>query len=632
MSANPDQPGVPDHAPQTPLPQGVAPQSSLSPEKPRPLSGFRLLFTLCTLALLAVCLIFSWMTRDSMAGQSFLRANHDSQSPLVDLRPWGTAQTLAPLAVSSEEISFSRDAERLADHEVDQAFASALRLAGLQSGTRKLSGHALALSQKAAALRQTVQQDQAYLDSLNEAAKSVRNAPSSDDIDVAKAQLGLDQDELADAERDLARASGDQRTSIQQELTAHEAQMAKYDGHANQQGQPAAASSQDYATLLQRIEAWSSQRSRDKLIRQAMHQSQAAAKALTAEHDKLEAQASASMTAAAAALQPTAEGRLAALKLRSEQGRILAVYDDRIETEQQLADVYAKWSAQVALEHHIALHLVLVSLALIAFIVLAVVLIDTAVRDLLSRPTLDRRRAQTLRTIVELCIQLVGLIMVLLVLFGVPQQMPTILGLATAGFTFVMQPFILAFVGWFVLMGKNGIRVGDWVEINGVGGEVVEIGLFRTAMLETGNWTDKGHPTGRRVTFINNFAISGQYFNFSTTGQWMWDEIKVSIPFAPDISVTIEAIHKAVLMETDKDARQAEAEWKRATGKNTMSQFSAVPAVDMRPAASGIDLIIRYVTRATDRYDMRNRLFERIITLLQKPKQIEEGADKASVS
>ena len=59
---------------------------------------------------------------------------------------------------------------------------------------------------------------------------------------------------------------------------------------------------------------------------------------------------------------------------------------------------------------------------------------------------------------------------------------------------------------------KNGIRAGDWVEINGVGGEVVEIGLFRTALLETGNWTDKGHPTGRRVTFINNFAITGQYF------------------------------------------------------------------------------------------------------------------------
>src|ERR1700689_3779811 len=150
---------------------------------------------------------------------------------------------------------------------------------------------------------------------------------------------------------------------------------------------------------------------------------------------------------------------------------------------------------------------------------------------------------QTLKTILRLRVQLVGILWVLLLVFGVPSQLSTILGLATAGLTVALQSFILAFFGWFILMGKNGIRVGDWVEINGVGGEVVEIGLFRTALLETGNWTDKGHPTGRRVTFINNFAISGQYFNFSTSGQWMWDEISVNIPASADAYKTIEAIH-----------------------------------------------------------------------------------------
>jgi hypothetical protein len=106
--------------------------------------------------------------------------------------------------------------------------------------------------------------------------------------------------------------------------------------------------------------------------------------------------------------------------------------------------------------------------------------------------------------------------------------------LTTAGLTLVLQDFIIAFFGWFVLMGKHGIRVGDWVEINGVGGEVTEIGLFRTTLLETGNWTDKGHPTGRRITILNSFAIRGQYFNFSTAGQWMWDEISVSLPPSDD--------------------------------------------------------------------------------------------------
>jgi small-conductance mechanosensitive channel len=209
--------------------------------------------------------------------------------------------------------------------------------------------------------------------------------------------------------------------------------------------------------------------------------------------------------------------------------------------------------------------------------------------------------------------------MVLLVVFGAPSQVPTILGLGAAGLTVVFQDFILAFFGWFILMGKNGIRVGDWVEINGVGGEVVEIGLFRTALLETGNWTDKGHPTGRRVTFINNFAISGQYFNFSTTGQWMWDEITVNIPPGIDSYKTIEAIHHTVLEQTERDAKLAEQEWQSTTHHNGLSQFKATPSVDMRPAASGVDIVVRYVIRAGDRFGMRNRLYQSVIDLLHTP-------------
>jgi small-conductance mechanosensitive channel len=78
-------------------------------------------------------------------------------------------------------------------------------------------------------------------------------------------------------------------------------------------------------------------------------------------------------------------------------------------------------------------------------------------------------------------------VLILIVILGVPSQMPTIIGLAGAGLTVALKDFIVAFFGWFVLMGKNGLRVGDWVEIDGVAGEVVEINLLRTVLLETGN-------------------------------------------------------------------------------------------------------------------------------------------------
>jgi small-conductance mechanosensitive channel len=167
-------------------------------------------------------------------------------------------------------------------------------------------------------------------------------------------------------------------------------------------------------------------------------------------------------------------------------------------------------------------------------------------------------------------------------------------------------------------MGKNGIRVGDWVEINGVGGEVTEIGLMSTTLLETGDLADRGHPTGRRITFINSFAIRGKYFNFSTAGQWMWDEITVNLPASDDTQAMVERIHKAVEEETEESARVAEQEWKRGTRDDGLSRFSAAPVVNLRPSGSGIDVLVRYVTRASERFGVRNRLYQHVIDLLRK--------------
>src|SRR5215469_4226632 len=117
---------------------------------------------------------------------------------------------------------------------------------------------------------------------------------------------------------------------------------------------------------------------------------------------------------------------------------------------------------------------------------------------------------------------------------------------------------------------------------------------------------------------MNSFAITGQYFNFSTSGQWLWDELRVNIPAGPESYKVIEAIHAAVQQETAQEAKLAEAEWQRASGQYGVSHFSAEPSVDMRPASSGVDILVRYVTRAADRFDMRNRIYQTVIDLMHK--------------
>ena len=221
--------------------------------------------------------------------------------------------------------------------------------------------------------------------------------------------------------------------------------------------------------------------------------------------------------------------------------------------------------------------------------------------------------------VLSFSVQLIGALLILIVIFGTPRQTPTVIGLATAGLTVVLKDFIVAFFGWFVLMGKNGVRVGDWVEINGVGGEVVEVGLLRTTLLETGNWAESGRPTGRRVAFMNSYAIEDHYFNFSTTGQWLWEELHVALPSEKDPYALREAIRGAVEEITREDIDRATREWMRLSQLHgSLSTLSASPTVELRPTG-GLEVVIRYITRAQDRFEMRSRLNQRLLAILHAP-------------
>jgi len=593
-----------------------------------------LLFAL--VVVLSLCLVFIWTTRGAMANFSFLRQNGGTggtigaEKTLVDLTPWKTAQALAPLAVSAEETEFARDAERLAGHEVDQAFAAALRQANLQAEHRNLTGDALALSQKVDQLRQAVNDDQTQVNSLTAAAGNSHGSGNAaqqaangsggsgnDALDLAKEQLGLDTDELNEAQMELNRAAGDERPQLEAELTAHEAATKKYESESNGTAELAVISATRHTTLAGRLQGWIAQRSRHQLILQALEHAREDTVALTAEHTALEAQ----NNAANAPLPNAAGGKNPSLtrlqEVRAEK-QLLSIYEDRIQTEQQLAVVYGKWAAQVVLQHRIVMHLILQSLATVVIILICMLLADVGVRWLTASKARDHRQMRTLRSVFELTVQVVGWLLILLVVFGKPQQVATVLGLATAGITIVLQDFILAFFGWFFLMGKNGVHIGDWVEINGVGGEVAEIGLFNTLLLETGGLADKGLPTGRQISFLNSFAIRGQFFNFSTSGQWMWDEIAVTMPETVDSTKMVDRIQKAAVEETQKDANVAAEEWKQSSQVESLSAFTAAPVVSMVPAGGGTDVHVRYVTRASARFEVRNKLYRRVMGLMHE--------------
>jgi hypothetical protein len=138
-------------------------------------------------------------------------------------------------------------------------------------------------------------------------------------------------------------------------------------------------------------------------------------------------------------------------------------------------------------------------------------------------------------------------------------------------------------------------------------------------LLETGNWTDSSHPTGRRVTFTNSFAVEGHYFNFSTSGQWLWDELQIVLPAGKNPYPVVEAIQKIVLEATSEGARLAEQEWKSAA-KYREVKVSAAPAINVKPIIGGAKFpCVMLLARTSDLYCMPSLTMPRWICLARCP-------------
>lgn len=203
------------------------------------------------------------------------------------------------------------------------------------------------------------------------------------------------------------------------------------------------------------------------------------------------------------------------------------------------------------------------------------------------------------------------------IVFGMPQQRATLLGLIAAGVIIALKDFLLCIVGWFGLTGRRGIRVGDLVEIDGTQGEVIEITALRTTLLEIGDWTAAGYPTGRQAVFMNKFPFEHKYFNFTTAEQWMWDQLSIAVPVGAEITPDTHArIQRLVERKTRADASGAEEAWKRLSRVSGLTDFGVTPPVLLRPSPSGDELIIRYIVKAHSRFEVSVHLRDEILAII----------------
>ena len=555
--------------------------------------------------------------------------------PLVDQTPMVTAEALAEMPTSQEELPFAQQALDISDKDMDVAYTAAKR--ELEDHPVPLTSEAKQIQARLNQAEDTLAADDALVEKLtaDEAkATGARKDALHDQLVLAQANQQEHQDDVDDAKEDLGRAGGDSTSRIEALTQEHETSSKKIDGLKDSlKATPGASVGQ--SGLMHRFNEWWALHQKQMLLWQAKQQAESAAVTFSSNHNALEAQSSAKQGSAAGTAAAASTGGTTAnanapansnqqssadlvntAKQRGALKKTLSSLDKRIDNEKELATTYSQWIGVVAANQRAVLHRILIGLTIILAIALFGVYFATLMDKLVGRLNMDRRQIQSLHTVAHVAVRIMAVLLILLVIIGPPGQLGTFLGLAGAGLTVALKDFIVGFIGWFVLMGKNGIRLGDWVEINGVTGEVVEIGPLHTVLLETGNWTDSGHPTGRRVTFTNSFATEGHYFNFSTTGQWLWDELQLVLPAGQDPYPIVQEIKKRVSEATKEKAQEAETEWRRSTRSREMSAFSVEPAISVKPVVGGVEVAVRYITRANERYQLRSKLYQDAIELL----------------
>ncbi|MBN2048556.1 MAG: mechanosensitive ion channel family protein, partial [Anaerolineaceae bacterium] len=120
------------------------------------------------------------------------------------------------------------------------------------------------------------------------------------------------------------------------------------------------------------------------------------------------------------------------------------------------------------------------------------------------------------------------------------------LGIMTAGLAFALQEVIGSFAGWLTIVGGKPFSVGDRIETSHIRGDVVDVGILRTKIMEIGNWLHGDHNTGRIVTVSNALIFKEPLFNYSILFHYIYDEIVIPVIYDCDWKRAIEIMHRAV--------------------------------------------------------------------------------------
>ncbi len=210
-----------------------------------------------------------------------------------------------------------------------------------------------------------------------------------------------------------------------------------------------------------------------------------------------------------------------------------------------------------------------------------------------------------------------GYAAIVLVIVGVYsarlQGLGVFLGVAGAGIAFALQEVIASVAGWVALTFSRFYAPGDRVQLGGIKGDVIDIGILRTTLMEVGEWVKGDLYTGRIVRVANSFVFKEPVFNYSGDFPFLWDEISIPVKYGSDRArarTIIEAAAEAVVGEYAASAKVA---WARLVRAYRIEDARIEPMVHLVANDNWIEYTLRYVVDYKRRRVTKDALFTQIL-------------------
>jgi len=202
------------------------------------------------------------------------------------------------------------------------------------------------------------------------------------------------------------------------------------------------------------------------------------------------------------------------------------------------------------------------------------------------------------------------------------RSMTMVFSVIGAGAVIALQDLILSIAGWLYIVIRKPYDTGDRVEIGDLKGDVINIGMFQTQLLELGNWVDSDQSTGRLAMVPNNMVFRNKIYNYTRGFEFIWNEISVVVTFESDFERGKEIMLSHANKEADKLPGTVAEKIRRMSRKYLIYYEKYTPIVYTKIVDSGIKLTLRYLCEAKKRRSTQDEISLAILTDFDKEKKV----------